>query len=162
MINKLWFTFLFPIFLIAYDFHDFDCYQNRFTRGEVKERIERYLEKDSSIQKFYQITPDALDIGDESHPDYVLVFKKTPSINSSDSQMPKSLKGFRVALDPGHLGGEYAEIEKRCIVISDFHLHEGDMAYLTALKLKELLEGEGGHCDDHTYRNRGRGLRGKF
>lgn len=135
--------FFLPLYLFAFDFHDFDGYQNTFTAEELKLRIEKYLEKDSRIQKFYKLTPKALYIGKESHPDYVLALRETPHASSTNPALPKSLKGLRVAIDPGHLGGEFAELEKRCVKVLGTHLHEGDMAYLTALKMKELLEEEG-------------------
>lgn len=135
--------FLLPLFLCAFDFHDFDRYQDQYTEEEIRERFEKYLEKDPSIQEFYQLTPKALSIGKKGSPDYVLALRDAPSTGYNIQQPMKSLKGLRVALDPGHLGGEYAELEKRCIKVLGVHLHEGDLAYLTAVKLKELLDKEG-------------------
>lgn len=140
---KVLVLFFLPLSLCALDFHDFDRYQNQYAEEEIRGKLERYLEKDSSIQEFYHLTPNALTIGKKGSPDYVLALRETPSTDSKIQQQKKSLKGLRVALDPGHIGGEYAELEKRCIKVLGVHLHEGDMAYLTAVKLRELLENEG-------------------
>ncbi|MCP5506319.1 MAG: N-acetylmuramoyl-L-alanine amidase [Chlamydiales bacterium] len=140
---KILALFFLPLSLCAFDFHDFDRYQNHYTAEEIRGKLEKYLEKDPSIREFYQLTPKALSIGKKGSPDYVLTLRDDPLAGSFGKQRKRSLKGLRVALDPGHLGGEYAELEKRCIKVLGIHLHEGDMAYLTALKLKELLEKEG-------------------
>lgn len=94
---------LFSLYSFAYDFHDFDHYQNKFTTEELKAKIEKYLEKDPATRKFYQLTPKALYIGEESHPDYILSLSDTPQSLSTSPAVPRNLKGLRVAIDPGHL-----------------------------------------------------------
>jgi N-acetylmuramoyl-L-alanine amidase len=134
------------------DFHDFDSYQERLTHDEVQKKIEVFLEKDPSIRDFYRLTPTALYIGDlkRKEVDYVL------SITSSEVTKPassyKGLKEAKIAIDPGHFGGSFAELEERFLSIpaeqsgvsqSPIFLREGDLTYLTALELKRLLEAEG-------------------
>lgn len=61
------------------------------------------------------------------------------------------LKNIRIAIDPGHFGGSWAELEERYVAIpaemtknkQPIRFHEGDLTYSTALELKRLLENEG-------------------
>lgn len=53
----------------------------------------------------------------------------------------RPLTGLRVAIDPGHIGGEWAVMEERSIRFEpDPPVNEGDMTLLTARLLKPLLE----------------------
>jgi N-acetylmuramoyl-L-alanine amidase len=56
----------------------------------------------------------------------------------------RSLHGLRIALDPGHLGGEWARMEERWFQIGDSKpVTEGDMTLYVARLLKEELEHHG-------------------
>ncbi|MGE9268115.1 MAG: N-acetylmuramoyl-L-alanine amidase [Verrucomicrobiales bacterium] len=65
------------------------------------------------------------------------------------SQLPpapagKALAGIHIALDPGHIGGDFAQIEERHLVYGDHDpIREGEMTLLTCQKLKPLLENLG-------------------
>jgi N-acetylmuramoyl-L-alanine amidase len=133
--------------LYSANFQDFDLYQDKFTQEEVEHKIKTYLEKDERIGAFYRLTPEALYIGDlaRNQTDYILRLATTPQ--SSPVQNKKTLKGSKIAIDPGHFGGKFAKLEERFIegpnktVLFD----EGTLTYLTALLLKSLLEAEGAH-----------------
>ncbi|MEE2959215.1 MAG: N-acetylmuramoyl-L-alanine amidase [Myxococcota bacterium] len=57
---------------------------------------------------------------------------------------PKPLMGVRIALDPGHFGGAWSEIEHRHYPVKDKKpVKEGDLTYATALHLKQHLEAQG-------------------
>ena len=59
-------------------------------------------------------------------------------------QARKSLQGLRIALDPGHLGGEWAKMEERWFQIGDNKpVTEGDMVLYVARLLKSELERRG-------------------
>jgi hypothetical protein len=52
----------------------------------------------------------------------------------------KSLYGLRIALDPGHIGGKYSEMEGRHFVIGkDAPVKEGDLSLKIARKLEKIL-----------------------
>lgn len=56
----------------------------------------------------------------------------------------KPLSGYRIALDPGHIGGEWARLEQRFFQIGDDPpVQEGDMVLLVARLLKTRLEAMG-------------------
>ncbi len=56
----------------------------------------------------------------------------------------KPLKGVRIVIDPGHLGGEWARMEARFFQIGQTRpVAEGDLTLSVARKLKPLLEKQG-------------------
>ena len=92
--------------LFGFDFHDFEAYQNRYTREQVERKIKTYLEKDSAIQTDYELTSDTLILED-----YILHLRKEPL--AAASRKSRSLRGAKIAIDPGHFGGRYAELKQR-------------------------------------------------
>ena len=135
------------------DFTDFDVYQRAFNHKEIGQKIQRYLEKDPQIRKYYRLTEKALYIGDLSldQRDYVLYFGQKEKNSTPTERKRLGLQGRKIAIDPGHFGGIYAKLEKRFVRISDpqeeeessSSLDEGTLSYLTALELKRLLEEAG-------------------
>lgn len=152
LILNIIFLFFAFVNLLSVDFHDFDTYQHKLTYQEVEQRIKSYLEKDSEIRNFYKLTPQKLYIGDLEHQqiDYVLHLNENVSITPR-LFTHKLLKGAKIAIDPGHFGGQFAELEERFIKIPSaktkngqgIYFCEGDLTYLTAVRLKQLLEDEG-------------------
>jgi len=56
----------------------------------------------------------------------------------------RSLRGLRIALDPGHLGGQWARMEERWMQVGDNKpVIEGDMVLYVARLLKKELEQRG-------------------
>ncbi len=146
--------------LSSCDFHDFDPYQYQLNHQQVKTKIETYLEKDPAIRTFYHLTPTALYIGDLSlnQIEYVLHLNTNLSTTlpipikiASSSSISQSMNNVKIALDPGHFGGAFAQLEERYTAIPQeqtthqqaIYFSEGDLTYLTALELRRLLEAEG-------------------
>ncbi|MBT3982076.1 MAG: hypothetical protein HOE90_12025 [Bacteriovoracaceae bacterium] len=71
----------------------------------------------------------------------------TESVNCfKKSRNPfRPLKGLKVALDPGHIGGKFSKLEKKYVLMDGGRIdfNEGDLNYYTALKLKLMLERAG-------------------
>jgi N-acetylmuramoyl-L-alanine amidase len=138
--------------LYGVDFHDFDIYQNKLTKDEIESKIEKYLKKDPNIKNYYEIKAKALYIGDLSHQqiDYVLNLSDS-SFPVYKKKKPKNLKKAKIAIDPGHFGGTFAELEERFVSIpaeknktsESINFNEGTLTYKTAILLKSLLEEEG-------------------
>lgn len=138
--------------LSAVDFREFDGYQGKLTYEEVERKMEKFLQKNPGVSGFYQLTPYALYVGDfdQQQIDYVLYLGKNNSDACLGSYLHKGLKGARIAIDPGHFGGAFAELEERFIKIppskskngQEIYFAEGDLTYLTAVELKRLLEAE--------------------
>ena len=127
------------------------------TYEEVKTKLESALVLDPEVKDWYRLHPNRLEIlsstkDSDSCVEFVYEFGFNPkqsrqSIAPSLSDLP--LKGLRVALDPGHLGGEMALVEERYIrmrpnpekgINKVIEFNEGDLALETALKLKAKLE----------------------
>ena len=74
---------------------------------------------------------------------YVLRFSDSDS-NQTRESVSRSHKKLRVVLDPGHLGGNYSEMEGRHFAIgSDDPVKEGDLSLLVAKRAQGLLEEKG-------------------
>lgn len=155
LITRLLFVVLFLVShnLFGLDFSDFDSYQSKLTAEEVEWKIKNYLEKDVKIRRFYRLTPQALYIGDLEHQqiDYILYLNQALPTPTNKQRTCNNLKNARIAIDPGHFGGPWAELEERYVAVSaentknnqPIHFSEGDLTYLTALELQRLLEAEG-------------------
>ncbi len=141
---------------MAKDYHDFDTYQNRFDRSYVEHKIRKYLQKDSEIENYFTITEKGFFLYSSplkktrNEPEYVLTFTEKGEILHKEKK--KSLVGAKIAIDPGHFGGEYAELEERFIDMKVYEngkashpvrFNEGTLTLLTALVLKDRLEKEG-------------------
>ncbi len=141
--------FLGPLF--AHDFTDFDLYHGLYTREEIAEKITRYLEKDPQIGMYYQLTDGAFYIGDLPNQKIEFILRLAQEKNAPFKRKNSGLAGAKIAIDPGHFGGIFAQIEQRIVKISpeetgsedSLQVEEGTITYLTALELKNLLEAEG-------------------
>lgn len=67
-----------------------------------------------------------------------------------ERERPLSLKGIKIAIDPGHIGGTYymAQTESRCMTLAidstkKVQLIEGNLTFYTALLLKHKLDSAG-------------------
>ena len=60
-----------------------------------------------------------------------------------NSTKEKPLKDLKIAIDPGHIGGEYCELENHLYTQRDSAICEGDLNMKISLILKNLLEMEG-------------------
>ncbi len=75
---------------------------------------------------------------------YRLRFKKGDTPNSRVEPRNNRGKMLRVALDPGHIGGKYSEMEGRHFQLgNDSVIKEGDISLQVAKRLKVLLDEEG-------------------
>ena len=71
---------------------------------------------------------------------YHLSFCQKPKKLADSETKRKSLKGLKIALDPGHIGGKYSEMEGRHFVIGkDAPVKEGDLSLEIAKKLEKIL-----------------------
>jgi N-acetylmuramoyl-L-alanine amidase len=159
-LNRAWYIIIAFILihqsLSCADFHDFDAYQYKLTAEEIELKIRKYLEKDPEIKNYYHLTSQSFSLGDLDHQqiDYVLYLCHTPlscCAPPKKNKKKEGLKNVKIAIDPGHFGGVFAELEERYVVISaektrnyqPIRFHEGDLTYLTALELERLLKAEG-------------------
>ena len=68
-----------------------------------------------------------------------------PKLSARAIEKQRILQGVHIAIDPGHIGGDFAEIEERFFAISNFKVpvKEGDMTLLVAKKIRQNLRQHG-------------------
>lgn len=139
---------LFPCFMYSCSFQDFDSYQGEVSKQEIQNKL-KYLIKTKEAQNHFLLTDDAfiiyasLEKKQKNKEEYRLTLGSSSVLQTSK----RSLADCKIAIDPGHFGGEYSHLEQRFVEISFqknlIAFNEGDLTFLTALYLKELLEKEG-------------------
>ena len=131
-----------------------DLWQDTITHDDFLYLLTQVYTTDDSWERFITIHPDhAIIRTDTSKPGatYRLNFasvisEASPNRNwNSVGELPpgttdKPLAGVHIAIDPGHIGGDYAKIEERWFQIEDSPpVKEGDMTLLTGKIIKEQL-----------------------
>lgn len=142
-------TLLFPYFMHSFSFQDFNSYQGKISRKEVQEKL-KYLIKSREAHNYFSLREDAfivyasLEEKQKNNEEYRLVFGAS---QSHFQPKKRNLSECKIAIDPGHFGGQYSQLEQRFVRISSvvppIAFNEGDLTFLTALYLRELLEKEG-------------------
>lgn len=136
---------IYIVFILFFNLSFIDAFGG-LNKDTAFDKIKKYIQKDSSVADYYSITEDAFYIYESAEhkktnlPEYSFPFRKI------DKRI--RMKGMRIAIDPGHLGGNYAIAEERYIdmlpcedVGFQTHLQfdEGTLALLTAKVLRNLL-----------------------
>lgn len=142
--------------LHAYD-KRVDLYQGQFTKDEITYRLKHFLQKSKDIEDHYLLTDEAFFLyankedKAQYHPEFILKLASSPH-TKVQSILPHSLKNLRIAIDPGHLGGDFALIEQRYVKMintkpseakESIFFKEGTLTLLTALLLEQWFQEEG-------------------
>lgn len=147
-------TLCYPFLVLGHPYSDFDRYQGVFTQEELSNRIKQYLQKDEEIAHYFTLTPEALHVYASSddqlcrNPEYT-VSLASQSKSRLTTQWPASLSDYRIAIDPGHIGGQYTDIEEKWTILPHpassvpIKFDEATLNLLTAKILKDLLEQAG-------------------
>ncbi|MFM7180987.1 MAG: hypothetical protein ACKO2G_05935 [Verrucomicrobiales bacterium] len=145
---------------VAPDWSRLDPWQESMTREEFTRLLdERYAHAPGEWKPWIDITDThAAIVKENAKPQekYLLRFAaaapakppkrywRTPAELPPAADSAKPLAGYRIALDPGHIGGEWARLEERFFQIgSNTPVQEGDMVLLVARLLKARLEALG-------------------
>lgn len=138
----------------APDWTSLEKYQNTITRSDFEKLLTDVFTTDDTWRDFITLTDiDATIVtsGRQDDPPFILKFasegESTPvprSWQSTATRTPPApgqpLSGLHIAIDPGHLGGEWARIEERWFQIGDDPpVTEGDMTLQIAKTLEPLL-----------------------
>ncbi|MCP5467894.1 MAG: N-acetylmuramoyl-L-alanine amidase [Deltaproteobacteria bacterium] len=138
-------------------------FQNSITKTEFQNLLEKVYTQDQIYQKYIKIFPTHAMIHTNSsdmQKSFRLNFsqekntkqnsnsrssfgywRKNP-IQNSNPQLP--LKGLRIAIDPGHIGGNYAKIEERWFQVDKTPpIKEGELTLTVAKILAEKLQDKG-------------------
>ena len=130
------------------DWSDLDRFQNTISRKTFLNRLETLYTKDDSWRSWININKAQnhalignyqLNFSSDDKPVPGSIFDwNTLADLSDDRALP--LDGLVIAIDPGHIGGDYAKIEEREHEWGDITIREGSMTLKTAKLLKPMLE----------------------
>ncbi|QVL57574.1 MAG: N-acetylmuramoyl-L-alanine amidase [Simkaniaceae bacterium] len=146
--------FIFLLFLITpcfcENFSEFNRYQHQLSKDYVTKKITHFLQYSEEIENYYEVTEDSLVLYASAEDkargnvEYRLNFgAEVPK----PSQFNRPLSQAKIAIDPGHFGGQFARLEERYVEMEHegktLYFDEGSLAFLTALHLKKKLEEKG-------------------
>jgi len=137
------------------DWSELDVYQGKWTREDFeKDLYQVYLPYDSG-EPWIRILEDRVEIrtdADAPEKHYVLHFAhegEGGAVEPSrylfwEPREGQELKGLRIAIDPGHIGGVYSAMEGRHFVMGeDAPVKEGELSLRVAKVMREQLEALG-------------------
>ena len=80
-----------------------------------------------------------------SCPDAVFLAIRKPNVAHKSTSLNLPLIGLRLALDPGHIGGMWADWEERCfrMCVKDYWMREGELVLEVALRVRTKLKAFG-------------------
>ena len=137
------------------DWTTLEAYQHTISRSDFEKLLTEIFTTDDTWREFIVIREEQAEImtsSDSAEPPFVLHFATpgttlpTPRLWKDTATLPappegKPLANLHIAIDPGHIGGEWAKIEERWFQIGEEKpVTEGDMTLYVAKLLKPLLE----------------------
>lgn len=130
------------------DWEALDKNQGELTKSEFLDALERVYAPGGEWQKWIRIDEDGAWVQktrENPKDEYFLRFRNEEDV-ALEVSLPRGmgLKGLRIAIDPGHIGGQYAAVEERLVTIGDGRVaKEGDLTLATAKRVRKLLEDQG-------------------
>ncbi len=133
-------------------------YQNTITRKEFTRLVDQVYSPDGSFWKIARIDNDKVTIfSDEAHTQPSLFTLNFASSDTTCAPLPhvykikavsndptRPLKGLKIALDPGHIGGEWSQLEGRYFKLGDDpSVEEAKLNMITCDRLAERLQADG-------------------
>jgi len=105
-------------------------------------------EDDALSSRYLPYAPDATDAVKSDLaklPKLERYWRTAEEIKAARSADALPLEGLRLVIDPGHIGGQWADVEARNFRVSesDFWIREGELVLEVALDVKDQLEGLG-------------------
>lgn len=138
---------------------ELESFQETLTRDEFERKVTEIFDPYGGLEKYMELNADrALFYPTETRdtlPEFELRFApsraerrniqrnfRTPyEIRNQPKSPDKPLEGLRIALDPGHIGGEWARMEHRSVRYrGKGPVQEGDHVLLAAKVLRKQLE----------------------
>jgi hypothetical protein len=139
------------------DWSSFNAYQKTISRDEFQRLINEVYSTDGAFWDYCDINNDRVviysDLG-KTRPLFTLHFAPSESAcaplpyhyktRASSTDPSKPLKGIKIALDPGHIGGDWAQLEARYFKLGDDPpVEEAKLNLITCERLAERLETDG-------------------
>ena len=134
----------------APDWKRLDTFQKSITKYEFLKQLSAvYCPRESWWSPWIEIVENRVRIRKKAGLEdwYDLQFSES---NQSVDDSPKSfqISGSKILIDPGHIGGEFSEMEGRHFAIGDDKpVKEGDLALSVALLVKSGLEKKGAEVE---------------
>jgi hypothetical protein len=139
------------------DWDSLNGYQKTITRAEFSRLINNVYTPDGAFWDYSQIDDDKIVVYSETaktHPVFTLHFAPSESAclprpyhyqtQSPSTDPARPLKGVRIALDPGHIGGDWAVLEARYFKLgNDPSVEEAKLNMITCDRLAERLRADG-------------------
>jgi N-acetylmuramoyl-L-alanine amidase len=139
------------------DWSDLDGYQRTITRADFIQLIDQIYSPHGDFMKYLQLDDTkAVLFSDLAHTESLFTlhfatsesaclhrpYKYQTQAHSTDPTRP--LQGIRIALDPGHIGGDWAQLEARYFKLGDDPpVEEANLNMITCDLLAELLQADG-------------------
>ena len=129
-------------------------YQGKLERNEVLRGVEEHYAPDGAAAGVVEVGPKSLRVRTAGEGWKEVLFSSTgtpvdvaggrfwrKARELGGAPAGKGLQGLRIAIDPGHLGGEWAQMEERYFKLGTSHpVTEGDLTLRVARRLKPQLE----------------------
>ena len=136
------------------DWGQLERYQETMTREEFESAVSGIFSEGDSWKAAVRITDTHAEVDTQDGKGFRLAFAKAPvskppdrywqSASELSSVSPKSrrpLKGMRIVIDPGHIGGKWAQTEQRWYsMVKGTEIMEGSLTLQVAKLLKPRLE----------------------
>ena len=134
-----------PLPVSADNWSALERYQQTITRAQFDKLVSHVYSPTGALTNYLAFTSNSLAVystpAKTNSPLFRLHFCE---ISFPSPRIPKSLRGMRVALDPGHIGGEWARMEERFFVRNGGHpVQEAALNLTVARLLKQRLEAAG-------------------
>ncbi|MEZ5406037.1 MAG: hypothetical protein R3F23_07665 [Verrucomicrobiia bacterium] len=121
-------------------------YQNSLSREQFENLVKTHYSRDKTFFRYcrFQDQKSVTFYQDLNHSKPLWTFHFSPKSQPLHTSRKSSLKDLVIALDPGHLGGEWARLEERYFRIgNDPPIKEWDLNVLTCRIIEFLLKKEG-------------------
>lgn len=134
-----------------------EAYQKTITRDEFTRLIDQVYTPDGAFWDYAKISDEKLQLFSDTAktlPLFTLYFAKSEDAEaplpyvyktkavSTDPALP--LKGLKIALDPGHIGGDWAQLEARYFKLGDDpSVEEAKLNLITCELLADRLQADG-------------------
>lgn len=142
----------------APNWSNLDAYQRTISRGEFTRLINQVYSPDHTFWSYVKIDDKKMSIfADTTRTDPPLFTLQFAADEGSCAPLPviykskatsadpaQPLKGIRIALDPGHIGGDWAQLEARYFKLGDDPpVEEAELNLTTCKRLAERLQADG-------------------
>jgi N-acetylmuramoyl-L-alanine amidase len=148
-------------FARAQDWTLFEKYNHTITKEKFCSMLDRIYNPSKAIYTYLNVTDEYAEMfedkekttlnftlyfakDDNTSQEKFRTFKSIPELIELKNPTSKPLKGLKIVIDPGHIGGTWADVEERSVTWNNYPvIREGDKNLQVAQALKARLESAG-------------------